>query len=353
MPSTFATRMRDFYEGGGFDIVVEGRPMRYKYIAAVMITHVYINESLQYEPFVKYMTRTLSDNNIVDFDHRAKPLKTHESDGVIFLTLKYPSQAIRVIDIFDEKFFGDSATIGKILTCKPNGFTNSGCVADYMTERYRPQIDSVMRFNERWYERVANTNYNWLPPASANRVYYARRQNDSYDNNYINTNLQRRLNFDNNYYGSSRNHRIRNNNEYDDNLNYSTAQGQNTATISVKAEHNNNVSVSVQMRNDDGNQDNATTSKKRKLSIPRSSVSPSKKIDVSNVKVESNDDDDCVLIEHLSVVDKAKHELENHMGSQPFDCARCGMRLIGSEVIGHRCKVPPLDESNPGFGFYS
>jgi hypothetical protein len=347
MPSSFATRMRNFYEKGGFDIKIEGRQTRFKYIAALMITHVYINESLQYEPFVKYMTRTLHDNHIVDFDHRAKQLQPHESDGVIFLTLKYPSQAIRVIEIFDEKFFGDSATVGKLLTCKPNGFTNSGCVAEYMAERYRYQIDSVMQFNERLYERVTNTNYNWLPPASAHRVYYARRSNDS-STNSNNGDIQQRLNYnrrDDNFPRSSYNN--------DDNFNTPTTQAQNSATISVKAEPNSDVSVSVQMRNDCGNQDDAHASKKRKISSPKSSVSPARKIDASVVKVESNDDDDCVLIEHLSVVDKAKHELENHMGSQPFDCARCGMRLIGSEVIGHRCKVPPLDESNPGFGFYS
>jgi hypothetical protein len=72
----FSGRMRDFYENVGFDIEFRGQTRRYRYIAAVMITHVYINENLKYEPFVKYMTKTLS--------HRPKALQSHESDGVIF-----------------------------------------------------------------------------------------------------------------------------------------------------------------------------------------------------------------------------------------------------------------------------
>ncbi len=146
-----------------------------------------------------------------DFSYRAKPLLPHESDGVVFLTLKYPYQAIRVIEILDEKYFGDDAIKGKSLSCQPNGFTNSGHVSEYKTERYIDQIDSVRLFNEQYYVRVANQNYNWLPPARAHTVYHARRQfndnnfnNDtgrqnSNDNN--NQNLRRRLNYNyrNNY----------------------------------------------------------------------------------------------------------------------------------------------------------
>jgi hypothetical protein len=132
------------------------------------------------------MTKTLNENNIFDFSHRPKALQSHESDGVIFLTLKYPYQSVRVIEIFDEKYFGDDAIKGKSLTCKPNGFTNLGCVSGY-------------------YVRVVNTNYNWLTPSRTHEVYHARRQfaNDDFNNNarnqsYCNddnANLQRRLNF--------------------------------------------------------------------------------------------------------------------------------------------------------------
>ncbi len=122
----FSSRMREFYENGGFDFELRGRTIRYRYIAAVMITHVYINESQQYEPFIRYLTQSLNENNIVDFSYRAKPLLAHESDGVVFLTLKYPYQAIRVIELLDEKYFGDDAIKGKSLSCKPNGFTDSG-----------------------------------------------------------------------------------------------------------------------------------------------------------------------------------------------------------------------------------
>ena len=68
---------------------------------------------------------------------------------------------------------------------------------------------------------------------------------------------------------------------------------------------------------------------------------------------EPDDSNHCIINESLSVIDKAKQELEEHMGSQPFDCARCGNRLIGSEVIGHRCKVPPRDDNDTGFNFFS
>jgi hypothetical protein len=351
----FSGRMRDFYENGGFDIEFRGQTRRYRYIAAVMITHVYINENLKYEPFVKYMTKTLNENNIFDFSHRPKALQSHESDGVIFLTFKYPYQSVKVIEIFDEKYFGDDAIKGKSLTCKPNGFTNLGCVSDYMTERYRDQVDSVRLFNERYYVRVVNTNYNWLTPSRAHEVYHARRQfaDDDYNNDarnqpYYNdeiANLQRRLNFNqrgNNHNRSSRSSQASN----DDNN--TTAQNHNSATISVKAEQNSDVNVSVRMRTDNGNNNGAAANKKRKLSGPKSPENRSKQIDVTNVKLVANDND-VIIIEKLSVVDQAKQDLEAHMGSQPFDCARCGLRLIGNQVISHRCKVPPLDDNNNNF----
>jgi hypothetical protein len=94
---------------------------------------------------------------------------------------------------------------GKSLTCKPNGFTNLGCVSEYMTECYRDQIDSVRLFNERYFVLVVNTNYNWLTSSRTHEVFHARRQfaNDDFNNNarnqsYCNddnANLQRRLNF--------------------------------------------------------------------------------------------------------------------------------------------------------------
>ena len=355
----FSSRMREFYENGGFDIELRGRTIRYRYIAAVMITHVYINESQQYEPFIRYMTQSLNENNVVDFSYRAKPLLPHESDGVIFLTLKYPHQAVRVIEFFDERYFGDDAIKGKSLSCKPNGFTNSGCVSDYMTERYREQIDSVRFFNEQYYVRVVNTNYNWLPPARAHTVYHARRQyNDDDGNNNArrqyynddnNQNLQRRLNFnhrDNYYDRSSRGSQASND---DNNLTHTTAQSLNSTAISVKAEQNSDVNVSVRMRRDNSNNDGAAANKRRRLSSPKTPEYRSKQIDVNNVKLEASDDNDVIIIEKLSVVDQAKQDLEEHMGSQPFDCARCGIRLIGSQVISHRCKVPPLDDNNNNF----
>ena len=343
MTTKFANRMRELQESSGFEVEIRGRPIRFKFIAAVMVTHVFINENLKYEPFIKYLTKTLNENNIVDFSHRAKALIPQESDGVIFITLKYPHQAIKIIEIFDEKFFGDSAINGKFLTCKPNGFSNLECVPDYQTERYREQVESIKLFNERWYVRSVNTNYNWLPPARAHQVYHSRRQSN-YDANH-NNNFQRRSNYsnrDNSFPRTSRN---------EANLNETASRARNSSTVSIKAENSNDVKVSIQMRTDNNN--NGKNTNKRKLPSSSSSEILAKKVDVSGNRAEPNDDNDCFVIEPLSIVDKAKHDLEEHMGSQPFDCARCGQRLIGSEVISHRCKVPPLDDNNPGFGFYS
>ena len=117
----FSSRMREFYENGGFDINLRGRTVRYRYIAAVMITHVYINESQQYEPFIRYLTQSLNENNIVDFSYRAKPLLAHESDGVVFLTLKYPYQAIRVIELLDEKFLAMTRSKANLYRANPMG----------------------------------------------------------------------------------------------------------------------------------------------------------------------------------------------------------------------------------------
>jgi hypothetical protein len=49
----------------------------------------------------------------------------------------------------------------------------------------------------------------------------------------------------------------------------------------------------------------------------------------------------------LSVVDQAKQDLEEHMGSQPFDCARCGIRLwslVTNQVISAVAKYRDLTE---------
>ena len=120
---------------------------------------------------------------------------------------------------------------------------------------------------------VVNTNYNWLPPARAHAVYHARRQfnDDDFNNNARrqsynddnNQNLQRRLNFnhrDNYYDRSSRGSQASND---DNNLAYTTAYSLNSATISVKAEQNSDVDVSLRMSNDNSNRDGAAANKKQ------------------------------------------------------------------------------------------
>ncbi len=75
----------------------------------------------------------------------------------------------------------------------------------------------------------------------------------------------------------------------------------------------------------------------------------SKKLnDTIEIDAEAIVDEDIILIEKLSFVDKVKEDFEEHNCSQSFDCARCG--LIGNQVISHRYKVPRLNENN---NFYS
>ena len=345
MSTIFAQLMREFRDHERFEIYDNDEMFKYREIGAIMITHVYLNEYSQYEPFVRYLNKTLNEHEITEFVFRTKPVSSFESDGIVFLVFKYPAQAIKVIEIFDLKFYGENAFNGKSLSCKPNGFTNDTVVLDYMSRTYKEQEAGVRSFNAHYYKRTADGNYNYLPVASAHRVVSERRRRHCGNNNNTQRfqnqdsfDVKSRIKYNNNQ--NNNNNYNRNNSTFDDvdesDNDGNSSQAGTSASFSIKTENSSNMNVSLKVERD------GIFAKKRKIATSNSTTSMAKQ----TLQVDDNDDNDCVIIERPIDLDKTKKDLEEIMGSQPFSCERCGLSFKGSEVIKHRCKKVANDDGN-------
>jgi len=274
------------------------------------------------------MHKTLKELDVTDYMFRPKRISAMEPDGVIFLVFKYPSQSIRVIETFEELYFGENAYNGKQLSCKPNGFTNNPVVNDYLTRNYKDQESGVKAFNARYYKRAIDGNYTYLPAATAHRVVSERSKYQS--NDYNNNDVRNRLDFNSTLNSNSYN-------DYDDDsfgngsqINHSNVG--TSASFSIKTETSYKVDFSLKVEND-GNQ-----AKRRKTTASNLTASNSTStLSKQQIKIE-NDDNYCVIIEKPVDLNKIEDDLEEIMGSQPFSCVRCGLSFRGSEVIKHRCQ---------------